>query len=168
MILRKFFRKKSNDLDFNIKIISGWSINCIEFSTGNLIVKTIVHGMIANFTPSSVQGRERLKNWKRKIAIQVKSKRSQLYNPDDTYAVSIGMKFHTPLHGEQKLDLDNFSKPIIDAIAAGLFCKENEDPRKFERYNQFDDSNFKHIFLDRLVDAKQENEEGITIIVSKK
>jgi len=155
-------------MELKQKKIDGFTINYLEHPSGNLIIKSIIHGMIANFTPTTKGGRERLQKWKRKVALDIKSRRTQRYNPEDSYAVSIGMKFHTPTHGEQKFDLDNYSKPIIDAVAAGLFCNENEDLTKLKRYNQFDDSNFRHVYLERLLDVKQESQEGVIILVSKK
>ena len=49
-------------------------------------------------------------------------------------------RFHPANHGYQSLDVENFLKPVIDAVAAGLFCEKEEDPLKIEHWN-YDDSN---------------------------
>lgn len=36
-------------------------------------------------------------------------------------------------------------KPTPDALAAGIFCDENQDPRAVARF-AFDDSNFTYLF----------------------
>jgi Holliday junction resolvase RusA-like endonuclease len=159
---------KENKLKFKRNKISNTSLNSITFSNGDVIIKEIIYGTIANFTPTTLTGRKRLQDWKRIIAMQIKSKRKIVYDPQYSYAVTIGMKFHTPTHGEQNLDLDNYSKPVIDAIAAGLFCDENEDLSKLTTYNQFNDSNFRHLYFERMHDAKEKDEECVTIIVSRK
>ena len=136
-----------NDILFKKTKIKNHTLNSIEFRNSSFTISEIVFGMIANLTPTTLVGRKRLQEWKRKIAIQINSKRKSVQNPDNIYAITIGMKFHPLTHGNQKLDLDNFSKPIIDAVAAGLFCNDHEDLSTLTTYNQFDDSNFQHISL---------------------
>lgn len=56
-------------------------------------------------------------------------------------------------------------KPTLDALAAGLFCHENQDPLSIVRYN-FDDSNFNYLFVCKLPKASGPDEEGAAIVVS--
>ena len=157
-----------NDILFKKTKIKNHTLNSIEFRNSSFTISEIVFGMIANLTPTTPVGRKRLQEWKRKIAIQINSKRKSVQNSDNIYAIIIGMKFHPLTHGNQKLDLDNFSKPIIDAVAAGLFCNDNEDLSTLTTYNQFDDSNFQHIYLEKLSDASSSQGELIIILVSQK
>lgn len=150
------------------KLQKNWTVRYVKFSGRKNILSIIILGMIANVSPNTKGGRQRLQLWKRKIAIDTKLHRGNVvFNPDNQYALSIGMKFHPYTHGNQKLDLDNFIKPIIDGIAAGLFSNDGENLSQLSKYNQFDDSNFQFIFMERLPDAKAESQEGISVIVSK-
>ena len=157
-----------NNIIFKKTRIENFTLNSLEFTNSPFTICEIVFGMIANSTPSTPVGRKRLQDWKRKISIQIKSARKSIQNPDKIYAITIGMKFHSLSHGNQKLDLDNYSKPIIDAIAAGLFCDDNEELSILTRYNQFDDSNFEHVYLEKLPDATISQDESIIILVSQK
>ena len=157
-----------NNILFKNTKIENHTLNSIEFRNSSFTMCDVVFGMIANFTPTTVGGRERLQNWKHKLSIQIKSKRKSIQDPNRIYAITIGMKFHPLTHGNQKFDLDNYSKPIIDAIAAGLFCDDDEDLSILTKYNKFDDSNFQHIYLERLPDADTSQDESIIILVSQK
>ncbi len=167
MVKQNLNPKKPDDLTLKSRRLSGCLFKSLEFA-GKPIVKTIVNGMIANVTPTTVTGRKRLQDWKRKVAKEIFVNRNKIQNPDDWYAITVGMIFHTPTHGEQKLDLDNYLKPILDSIAAGLFSDESVNFAKITNYNKFDDSNFRYLYVERMKDAKLENEEGILIYVTKK
>ena len=156
------------DILFQKTQIENHLLHSIEFRNSSFTMCDTVFGMIANFTPTTVGGRERLQNWKHKISIQIKSKRKSIQDPSRIYAITIGMKFHPPTHGNQKFDLDNYSKPIIDAIAAGLFCNDDEDLSILTEYNKFDDSTFQHIYLERLPDVDISEDESVIILVSQK
>lgn len=143
-------------------------LHILTFPNSSFSVTITVFGMIANFTPTTQRGRKRLQEWKRKIALQIQSSKSLPLDSNCSFTISIGMKFHPLTHGYQKLDLDNYSKPILDAIAAGLFSDENTDLSNLTTYNQFDDSNFHHIYLERLPDADSADRESIIIHVSQK
>lgn len=41
--------------------------------------------------------------------------------------------FHMGSHGNQRLDIENFIKPTLDALAAGLFCPNQTNPREIAR-----------------------------------
>ena len=71
-----------------------------------------------------------------------------------------------PSHGNQKnLDVENFIKPVIDALAAGLFCDPDQDPQEIAKWG-FDDSNFRTLLIHRLDDATRRDDEGVAISVS--
>lgn len=157
----------TEQLEFKDLVWNDQTFHVLGYSN-SLMVKDIVYGMIANHTPSTLGGRKRLQEWKRHIATQIHSSKTQLFDPKSFYAITIGMRFHPPTHGNQDFDLDNYSKPILDAIAAGLFSDDGADLSILTTYNQFDDSNFRHIYLERLPDAKLPNEESVAIFVSQK
>ena len=166
----KFFCKKDEipKMQFRTKTVSDWSLNWLEFLNSKTIISTILYETIANVSPTTEGGREKLQRWKRQIAMEIKSKRGELaHNPKNHYVVSLGMRFHTKNHGVGQIDVDNFIKPILDGIAAGLFCDENDDLSILERYNQFDDSNFRHLYVERVVNDEPQKEEGVSIVVSE-
>ena len=125
-----------------------------------------VKGIIGNFAATSDRGKRLYQEWKRLVASKAKSLRgTTAWNPESLYCITCGFIFHMPSHGNRKLDVENFIKPTLDALAAGLFCSEDQDPNKIERYD-YDDSNFRFMFIQRLADAKSENDEGVVINIS--
>jgi hypothetical protein len=143
------------------KIISDLSINYIQFSNGDLILQLFILGKIANSVCSSDESRA----YKQKIAKAVNNVCSGKYSPESVYAVSLSMRFCPFEHGNKKLDIENYLKPVLDGIAAGLFC--NEDIDKIARFH-YDDSNFLNLYVERLPDTMKRSEEGIVITISKK
>jgi len=87
------------------------------------------------------------------------------WNPADGYAITIGFSLCPRAHGNQKLDIENFVKPSVDALAAGLFCGAEVDAAQIQRYD-YDDSGFTHLLVQRLSDAPSEEEEGAAFCVS--
>ena len=117
-------------------------------------------GVIINSTITDI----RQYKWKVKIASAIRAKRgAQHWCAADEYAISLTMRFHLGSHGGNKLDADNFVKPILDAIAAGLFCSSN--PSATENWD-FPDYNFKTLLIHRLPDAETRCDEGIAVCVS--
>ena len=148
--------------------IGHWMVPVLEFteSVGHLL-DLPVYGEIANSVPTSAAGRTRLKDWKVKVASEVKSARGDKpWDPGNNYAITLGLGFYLPIHGNQKkLDVENFIKPIVDALAAGLFCNTETDPRDINHWN-YDDSNFNTLLVHRLPDADSPQSEGVAIYVS--
>lgn len=165
----KFFKKdKPPKMHLRTKQVSDWSLNWLEFSNSKTVINTIICGTIANVSPTTEGGREKLQRWKRQIAMEIKSKRGkQAHDPKNHYIVSLGMRFNAMNHGDGQIDLDNFIKPILDGIAAGLFCGENDDLSTIEKYNQFNDSNFRHLYVERVINGEPQKEEGVSITVSE-
>jgi hypothetical protein len=77
------------------------------------------------------------------------------------------MTFHPGNHGNRPLDAENFIKPILDALAAGLFCDNQTEPMDIEHWN-YDDSNFNTLLVHRLDDALNPRDEGTAIAVSSR
>lgn len=151
----------SSGLTFKESHIEGWAVPTIEFSepAGSLL-RVAVRGVIIN---SAVTGKRQYK-WKVKIASAIREKRGAYQCcASDEYAISLTMRFHLDTHGGNKLDADNFVKPILDAIAAGLFSSSN--PSISESWD-FPDYNFKTLLIHRLPDAETCCDEGIAVCVS--
>ena len=124
-----------------------------------------VRGEIVNeFTDNTQKKLE----WKRQLASAVRGSRGEdPWAPGDTYAISLALRFHPGYHGgpTQDLDVENYVKPIVDAIAAGLFCDPQTDPFAIDRWD-YDDSNFNTLLVHRLPDADLPEDEGVTVFVS--
>ena len=108
----------------------------------------------------------KLRKWKVRVARAVKEKRGQgAWSPHDRYAVTLKFHFHPGNHGHQLLDVENFVKPVIDAVAAGLFCSEQTNPGDIQHWN-FDDSNFSTLLIHRGPDAPSQDQERVNVFVS--
>ena len=104
------------------------------------------------------------------MASEVKSIRGAIpWDPGDHYAISLAFRFHPGFHGgpNQKLDVENFVKPVLDAVAAGLFCDAETDPHSIDRWD-FDDSNFNTLFVHRLPNTTDSRKEGVAVFVSSR
>ena len=88
------------------------------------------------------------------------------WNSNYEYSISIGLSFYPAIHSF-RFDVENYIKPILDAIAAGLFCSPETEMEEIEMWN-YDDSNFNTLLIHRLPDAAFEKAEGIAICVSSK
>ena len=88
-------------------------------------------------------------------------------NPAWIYSITAGFSFNATAHGNQQLDVENFLKPSFDALAAGLFCPANQEPRTIRRFD-YDDSNFRYLFFHKLPDARIADDEGVGFVVSVK
>ena len=123
--------------------VGSWTVPTIEFiSPTRRSLGLQVAGEIVNeFTGNT----SKKKDWKRRLTSEVKLQRgNESWKSNADYAISLSLRFHPGCHGgsTQNLDVENYIKPIIDAIAAGLFCDEQTDPFAIERFC-FDDSNFR-------------------------
>ena len=54
---------------------------------------------------------------------------------------------------------------MVDAIAAGLFCREELELESIKRWC-YDDSNFDTLLIHRLPDAEEPEGEGIAVFIS--
>ena len=124
-----------------------------------------VEGPVVN---SVTERKEKLREWKERVALAVRDKRGgDPWCPDHLYAVTVQFHFR-PLRN-QKLDVDNFVKPVLDGLAAGLFLPEDKDPRDlptFAAHHGVDDSNFRILLIHRLRDQEPPEEGGVRLFVS--
>lgn len=103
--------------------VGGRAVHFLQFDGERVTLQTEVRGILANSIPTSERGKERLLKWKFHIARKICSERgSEKHNPRLIYAMSLGMSFYPPAHGNQQLDVENFVKPIFDGIAAASFA----------------------------------------------
>ena len=155
-------------LTFAYREIGPWTIPTIEFNNApHAPLSVAVNGTIINSITTGATGREKQQSWKAQVASAVKAKREEKpWNSGDEFAISIGLSFHSSNHrGHTKMDAENFIKPIIDAIAAGLFCDQQTEPKSISRWD-YDDSNFNTLLIHRLADADNHQGEGIAVCVS--
>ena len=130
---------------------------------GDEPIKVLVRGRIANSTDIS----ERTKPWKQKIVQAIMDKRNGVQNNENHYAISVSMKFHLKTHGNLKLDAENYLKPILDGVAAGLFVPDNTNPSEISHFN-YDDSNFDKVYFEKLSHALTFEDEFVIITISQK
>ena len=123
---------------------------------------TWVQGTIVNsFTVGPQQ-----QVWKRRVASAIKRVRDgSPWDPRDLYAVTLEFRFHPGNHQNQELDVENYVKPVVDAVAAGLFLEEERDPSEIQTW-AFPDSNFRTLLIHRAADPKDRYEEGVHVSVS--
>ena len=158
-------------LAFTERKIGEWTVPTIEFSDAlcTPLHVAVNNDVIINSTGNS----NKQQKWKVRVASEVNRKREKLHwSSDDRYAISIGFIFHPSNHGgrvnrrrQAKLDVENYVKPIVDAIAAGLFCPSSTELQNIRKWD-FDDSNFNTLLIHRLPDARTRSGEGIAISVS--
>ena len=107
--------------------------------------------------------------WRVRIASAVKASRGRRRWPPcesgGRYVVSVALAL---VEGSQSRDLDNYIKPILDAVAVGLFCYEDTDIASVARWGggDYDDYCFATLLAHRLPDAKR-GEAGVAISVSR-
>ncbi len=167
------FYMMTSDMDklaFAWRAIGHWRIPVLDFTFTGPVRDPLclpIYGIVANSIPTSPTGKDRLENWQVQVASEVKAARGpKPWNADDSYVISLGLSFHLPSHGNQKkLDVENFIKPIIDALAAGLFCSPQTYPESIPKFD-YDDSNFRTLLVHRLPDARSLQFEGAAIAVS--
>ena len=149
-----------NNLVYSTGDIEGWSVPTLKLRGPGRALEIRVEGEIINATGKN----ERLDPWRRKVMSAVQTARGgKPWSSNDECAVSIGLRFHPDNHGGDSLDVDNYTKPIFDAVAGGLFS--DEAPETVEVWN-FPDSNFQTLLIHRLPDADGASEEGAAISVS--
>lgn len=152
-------------IHFEQESIEDLNSNFLQFQKGVIILKKVVFGRIVNSVPSP-NDKENQLEWKRTVAKSVYlNKTSELHSPKDYYAISLNMRFNIKNHHAKKLDVENYVKPIVDAIAMGLFS-HGIDLDKITKFDA-DDSNFHHLYIERSNDVSNPTEEGVVIVVSK-
>ena len=161
---------QTTELVFSERKIGKWDIPVIEFShPTHPHLRVPVNGEIINSVVHK-GAKKKQRKWKVKVASKVKDKRgTQPWCERDKYAISLAMCFHPGNHGNRKrykdLDVDNYVKPILDAIAVGLFCPNSTELCNISSWD-CNDSNFNTLLIHRLPDAQTPCDEGIAISVS--
>ena len=157
----------NQQLTFKDRKIGPWTVPTIQLEGAALSLQQHVSGTIINSITDGQRGRDRQQEWKVSVASEVKRVRGAApWNPSGNFAVSLGFSFHLPSHGNQRnLDVENFIKPVIDALAAGLFCDPGQDPLEIAEW-RYDDSNFRTLLIHRLGDATRSEDEGVSISVT--
>ena len=156
-------------LAYGLMDVRDWQVPAVVFrepARDPLAVR--VQGTIINSITTSPTGKTTQRNWKVRVASSVKLARGDRpWDPTCEYAVSLALRFQWPSrnHGTQALDVENFAKPVLDAIAAGLFCPANTDPDAIGRWD-YDDSNFRTLLVHRMPDTSEADAEGIALVVS--
>jgi hypothetical protein len=146
--------------------IGDWSMQVLVLDGHSQILALPVHGIIGNTIAERGKGSHRTVSWKLKIGNAVKSARgSDKWASNDRYAITLGFAFHPKSHGNQPLDVENFIKPTLDALSAGLFCDQDVDLSLLEGW-KYDDSHFNHFLVHRLFDAATAGQEGVAVFVS--
>lgn len=122
--------------------------------------------------------KEQTHDWKVRVACAVRTKRRRIWCPDHQYAVTLQFRFAPRADPSQEGDVDNYIKPVLDGLAAGLFLSDDQDPRDLprEKWNrnttkELDDSNFRTLLicrLDDLPDGKGVDEEEVCLFVSSR
>lgn len=121
-----------------------------------------VQGTVVNF----IAEKEKQQIWKMTVASAIKSARDDSpWDPLDVYAVTLEFRFHADNHGNQKLDVENYVKPVVDAVAAGLFVDEQKDLSGIGTWD-FPDSNFRTLLIHRAADPGDRHGEGVHVSVS--
>ena len=149
--------------------VDGQVVPTIEFANpGRDPLCLTVYGEIANSIPTSETGKRRLVIWRIKIASEIKRARGdRTWNSGNDYALTLAFNFHPDTYRRQKLDVENYVKPVVDALTAGLFCLQETEPKDIQKWD-YDDSNFKTLLIHRLPDAGSRDKEGVAICVSSR
>ncbi len=143
------------------------TLNEFEFSylsnSDSIIIQKIIEGKIINSVVDSNK-KQQLLEWKQKITKSVFDERNDRnFSSDSQYIISLSFRFSPSLHGNMKLDIENYLKPILDGIVAGLFCSKEQDLTQIIRFD-YDDSNFNTLFIEKLDDCNSEDE-GLVITI---
>ena len=146
------------------RTVDGWSVPTVRFADEARGLELRLSGEIIN---SITERKDEQLAWKRMIAAEVKGTRGDgPWDARQRYAISLAMRFCPALHGNRSdFDVENFVKPVLDGLAAGLFCPPDQNPRAIARFN-YDDSGFGTLFIHRLPDAPGPDDEGVAIRVS--
>lgn len=145
--------------------LNGIFFSYLVSNSEKIIFQKFISGKIVNSVVDSNKKQELLE-WKQKIAKSIfVPLNDKSMSPDRNYAISLSIRFSLALHGNTKLDVENYVKPIIDGIAAGIFCPCDQDPLQITKFN-YDDSNFNKLFIERLSDCNPEDE-GLIITITQ-
>ena len=145
---------------------AGWDTQAIAMRRERPRLVVAVRGTIGNAITTSDCGRRTKETWRVTVARCVTQQRgSSPWDGECVCAVSLALRFCMSLHGNRRLDVENYVKPSLDALAAGLFCDSGTELEARDRWD-FGDSVFRHLFIHRLNDAERPEDEGALFCVS--
>ncbi len=153
-------------LDVSTVKIGSWDLESISLTDATRELALPILGLIGNSVSTSPSGKDRTATWKILVGTAVQRARGPAtWSPAHSYAISLGFSFHAGSHGNQPLDVENFIKPALDAVAAGLFSAPDQDLATLARWG-FDDSNFTRLLIVRLPNADSASREGLALRIS--
>ena len=155
----------NHELTFRERTIGGWTVPTVAFGSEPRPARSVLVQGTPKLDNQSNRQSGALLEWQRTIAAKVKAGRGRYrWNERREYAVSLILRLDRWREG----DLDNFAKPILDAVAGGLFCRAETDPLTITNWRDFDDSGFRTLFLSRLAAYRLGQPEGVAIYVSRR
>ena len=142
---------------------------------GNLRLKEEVNevgveviGQVRTAHAGNADRKRKRQDWKARVACAVKDERGGAkWDHEYLFAITLQFSFHPDNRGPAQWDVENYVKPVVDAVAAGLFCEEHEDPREIQRWGHLD-SNFRTLLIHRRPDPPSADQEGVHIFVSSR
>ena len=163
----------NRELTFKRRWIEDWLVPAItwgEQPPASKRARALVVGTVTRYSRET-RKTGAFDNWRRKVAAKVKADRGAVpWEVGGGYTISLALRLDLHKnHNNNDGDLDNFAKPIIDAIAFGLFCPAEVDPLTTKNWKDYNDrsSTFGTLFVHRLPDSCDEPE-GVAIYVSRR
>ncbi|MBM4384778.1 MAG: hypothetical protein FJ091_15610 [Deltaproteobacteria bacterium] len=155
----------THGLELRFERIGGWTLPVVAFARSARTLSAFASALIGNSVTTSKPGANRTKSWKLAVAGVVKAQRGPApWISEQRIAISLGFTFHAASHGNRPLDIENFLKPTLDAIAAGLFAANEIRLEEVTRWH-FDDSGFRDLYAHRLPDVATAAHEGAAVFV---
>ena len=153
----------------------GWAMPAAVLRPEASRLRVAIRHVVANAT----SGKLVADAWKVAVATEVKNARDGApWDRNAILAVSIGFRFHPPTHNcvpfadyhsssaRRRCDVDNYLKPVLDAVARGLFWLQEQDPAEAGIWDH-DDWAFRYVLAQRILpEAESEKDEGALICVS--
>ena len=150
---------------YSVRPVVGWGrVPMVSFAGETRSLAVSVRGVVRNSIPNTAVARAALHEWKRRVTRGVGERRGDRpWSPHDEYAVSLALRFHLPNHHNREVDIDNYCKPVLDAVAAGLFDPEPDEVTKWRGYPEH---RFHTLLVHRLRDGSDPMDEGVVVMVS--
>lgn len=153
-------------LELGPRTVAGTTLLALLARQRAPLMEIAVRAVIGNAVATTRSGRTTTDEWKRAVCLAAHAKRGKdPWSAAHVYAVTAGFRFHLRTHGNQRLDVENFMKPTLDGLAAGLFMPPAQDPHSVAWYD-FDDSGFRHLLVHRLEDAADRGQESVVLVIA--
>ena len=150
---------------FTVRSVQGWGrVPMVRYTGETRSLVVAIDGVVRNSIPNTQKARAELHEWKRRVTQAVGGRRgARPWNPHDMYTVSLALRFHLPNHHNREVDIDNYCKPVLDAVAAGLF---DPAPNDVTGWRGYPEHRFRTLLVHRLRDGADPAQEGVVIAVS--